>query len=74
MPNEPAGVHSCAETYGVTNGVAVDRYLQCGAPAFALIQHRGRTEGPYWMCPFHARHNIKNRNAELIGGKDPDAD
>ncbi len=53
----------CEETYGMIG----DKYLRCGATSLALVQHRGRSEGPYAMCLEHADHNIRNRNAECIG-------
>lgn len=54
--------HRCEETLGMIGS----QYLRCGAPAKTLVQHRGRNEGPYWMCDEHAHHNIHNRNAEDI--------
>ena len=54
--------HTCQETTGMIG----NEYLQCGAPAVALIQHRGRHEGPYYMCLGCANHNIHNRNADLV--------
>lgn len=29
-----------------------------------LLQHRGRSEGPYFMCLECGEHNARNRNAE----------
>jgi hypothetical protein len=55
---------TCEETHGYDEDA--DMYLRCGKLAAILVQHRGRTEGPYWMCRFHAAHNIDNRNAEDI--------
>ena len=54
--------HACEETAGMIG----DSYLRCGAPAEILVQHKGRTEGPYWMCPLCAWHNIRNRNGADI--------
>lgn len=53
--------HECQEK--IEFGTLV---FDCGAPAHVLVQHRGRAEGPYWMCPPHASHNIQNRDAEDI--------
>jgi hypothetical protein len=47
-----------------------DQYLRCGLPAVALVQRRGRTEGPYYMCLEHADYNCRNRNAELLATDD----
>lgn len=58
--------HTCQEVLGADHR----DYIRCGAPAFILVQHRGRDEGPYWMCKEHAFHNIGNRNAEDITPKD----
>lgn len=55
---------TCEETYGYDE--RRQEYLRCGAPAVRLIKHRGRREGPYWMCEHHAVHNIDNRNADDI--------
>ena len=54
--------HPCQETTGMIG----NEYLQCGAPAVALIQHRGRHEGPYYMCIECANHNVHNRNADVV--------
>lgn len=43
-----------------------DKYLRCGAPARTLVKHKGRDEGPYWMCDACASHNIQNRNGEDV--------
>ena len=61
--------HTCEETTGFDE--RTQQYIRCGRPAVALIKHRGRIEGPYWMCPEDADHNIKNRNAEDITPKEP---
>lgn len=58
--------HSCEEALTMIG----DRYIQCGKDAPILVQHRGRTEGLYWMCPEDASHNIHNRNAEDITPKE----
>jgi hypothetical protein len=58
--------HTCQETTGMVG----DRYLRCGAPAKTLVQPRGRTEGPYWMCDACASHNIHNRNCEDVTPKE----
>ena len=54
--------HPCQETTGMIG----NEYLRCGAPAVALIQHRGRHEGPYYMCRGCADHNVHNRNADVV--------
>lgn len=59
--------HTCEETLGMIG----NEYVRCGRPAPTLVQHRGRAEGPYWMCREHAAHNLHNRNAEDIT---PDAE
>lgn len=56
--------HTCEETHGFG-----EQYLRCGRPATTLVKHRGRDEGPYWMCPEHASHNIHNRDAEDVTPK-----
>lgn len=53
---------TCQETTGMIG----EKYLRCGKPAVALIQHRGRSEGPYYMCGPDANHNVYNRNAVAI--------
>lgn len=53
--------HPCEEVLTMVG----EKYVRCGATATILVQHVGRDEGPYWMCPWHADHNIHNR-----GGKD----
>lgn len=55
----------CEETWGMIG----DKYLRCGKPSISRIQHRGRDEGPYYMCLEHAWHNVHNRNAEVIEGE-----
>jgi len=57
--------HHCEETLGVIGS----QYLRCNAPARILVKHRGRNEGPYWMCDEHAEHNVHNRNAEDVTSK-----
>ena len=47
-----------------------EEYLRCGAPARTLVQPRGRTEGPYWMCDWCAEHNLRNRNCEDVTPKE----
>jgi len=54
--------HKCEEVEGMVGS----QYLRCGAPAATLVKHRGRDEGPYWMCPEHASHNIRNRGADDV--------
>ena len=54
--------HSCQETTGMIG----NEYLRCGAPAVALVQHRGRRGGPYYMCLGCANHNVRNRNADVV--------
>ena len=54
--------HTCQETTGMIG----EEYLRCGAPAETLVQPRGRTEGPYWMCSACANHNIRNRDCEDV--------
>lgn len=60
------GEHCCEEVEGMIGSLA----LRCNAPAYTLVKHRGRDEGPYWMCPEHASHNIANRNAEDVTAKE----
>lgn len=48
--------------------VVGDRSFQCGDRAIVQVQHRGRAEGPYFMCLKCGAHNIRNRDAELIAG------
>lgn len=56
------GKEPCEETWGMVG----DKYLRCGKPSVVQVQHRGRAEGPYFMCLEHGWHNVKNRNAEAI--------
>ena len=49
-----------------TTGMVGDDYLRCGQLAVMLIQHRGRSEGPYFMCLSCGTHNIVHRNAQLL--------
>ena len=58
---------TCQETKDMIGNA----YVVCGAPAVMLVRHRGRTEGPYYMCEFDGWHNTHNRNAELLAEKDP---
>ncbi len=47
---------------------------QCGAPAKVLVKHKGRNEGPYFMCLPCADHNILHRDGEALviaDGVDP---
>lgn len=62
--NEQIKMPKCEETGLVLGGVTP---IPCGAPAVMLVQHRGRREGPYWMCLAHGTHNCRNRNAVEIG-------
>lgn len=55
-------IHTCEETTGMIG----DAYIRCGASAKILVQPRGRTEGPYWMCDSCASHNIMNRDCENV--------
>ncbi len=50
---------TCEEVTGIIG----EQYLRCGAPAVVVVQHRGRSEGPYAMCLPCADHNMRNRNA-----------
>ena len=54
----------CQETFGMIG----QKYLECGKPAVMQVQHRGRDEGPYYMCLECGTHNADNRNAEVIDG------
>ena len=54
--------HTCQEVHGTIG----EQYLRCGAPASTLVQPRGRTEGPYWLCPPHASHYLHNRDCEDV--------
>lgn len=56
----------CEEVTGV---IGDDTYIHCGATAVVLIQHRGRTEGPYFMCLRCGDHNLRHRDAELLAGE-----
>lgn len=49
----------CQEASPFSSG----KYIPCFAPAVAIIQHIGRSEGPYYMCGPCANHNIKHRHA-----------
>lgn len=40
-----------------------DLLIRCHVPAVVLVQHNGRSEGPYYMCAWCWDHNIRNRNA-----------
>jgi hypothetical protein len=59
---EDAQRGTCQETTGTIG----ESYLRCGKPSTTLVQHRGRTEGPYWMCDACAFHNVYNRDAEDV--------
>lgn len=54
--------HTCQETPRMLGNMP----LKCGAPAVALVQHRCREEGPYFMCAPCADHNIHNRNGFAV--------
>ena len=58
-----AGPGRCEEASPLSHGA----YIPCNAPATVMVKHRGRAEGPYRMCPECASHNVKNRNAEIVG-------
>lgn len=58
----------CEEVVGMLGS----QYLRCGAPAVVIIQHRGRTEGPYAMCFECADHNMLHRNAGPVEWLDKD--
>ena len=53
---------TCEETTGMIG----EQYLRCGAPAVVLVKHKGRNEGPYFMCGPCANHNVRNRRAEPL--------
>lgn len=59
---------TCEETLGMVG----DAYIRCNGPAIMKIKHRGRAEGPYYMCLIHGCHNADNRDAEVLETKDPD--
>jgi hypothetical protein len=52
----------CQETTGAIGNL----YLRCGKPAVAVVQHRGRSEGPYDLCEACADHNVRNRNGYVV--------
>lgn len=49
-----------ASTFSMTD------YIACARPAVAIIQHNGRSEGPYYMCGPCAHHNIRHRDARAV--------
>lgn len=53
---------TCEETTGTIG----ENYIRCGRQAVAIIKHRGRDEGPYFMCGPCASHNVQNRNAVAL--------
>jgi hypothetical protein len=53
---------TCEDTLGMIG----DRYLRCGEPACMLIDFRGGTEGPYWMCAEHGTHALDNRSGRAL--------
>lgn len=59
---------TCEETTGTATfgDLVCDMYLRCGKPAIALVKHRDRNEGPYFMCGPCAYHNTRNRNSEAL--------
>lgn len=57
-----AGKGRCEEASPFSYG----GYIPCNAPAVVLVQHKGRSEGPYRMCALCASHNVHNRNAEVV--------
>lgn len=60
---EPSWEHrTCEETTGMIG----DDYTRCGAPAAMIVQHRGRREGPYFMCLMCGTHNARNRNGQVL--------
>lgn len=54
--------HTCQEVLMAIG----DKLVRCGDPAKTLVQPRGRKEGPYWLCPSHADHYLRNRNCENV--------
>ena len=59
---------TCEETTGMIG----EWYTHCGAPAVCIVQHRGRSEGPYAMCRADASHNVRHRDAEVVEWLDED--
>lgn len=58
--------HTCQETK-VGNYQSLDLALHtCGQPAYTLVQPRGRSEGPYWLCHADAAHYLHNRDCEDV--------
>ncbi len=45
---------------------STEKYIPCFAPAVAIVQHIGRSEGPYYMCLMCAVHNVDNRHAKIV--------
>jgi hypothetical protein len=62
------GLPRCQEVLGMVGSL----YLRCNDPAFTLVQPRGRSEGPYWLCPEHADHYLRNRDCEDVTAKEGD--
>ena len=60
--NTFTGDERCQEIHGMLGSIP----LRCGTPAVMQVQHRGRAEGPYFMCEACGSHNVNNRNAEVI--------
>ena len=56
--------HTCQETTGMIG----EQYIRCGKTAYVLVQHVGRSEGPYWLCAECADHNIRRRGGRDITG------
>lgn len=54
----PTATHPCQE---MNDGVCF-----CNSNARTLVQPRGRSEGPYWLCDAHASHYLRNRNCEDV--------
>lgn len=52
----------CEEASPLSRGL----YIPCGAPTSTLVKHRGRREGPYFMCTLCASHNVRNRDAVVV--------
>ena len=45
---------------------STEKYIPCFGPAIAIVQHIGRSEGPYYMCAGCADHNVRHRHAKVV--------
>jgi hypothetical protein len=51
--------HRCSEVLMAIG----DAFIRCHKDARTRVAWRDRTEGPYWLCPAHADHYLRNRGA-----------